>query len=286
MSAPTWLSSVFVAMMLGVAGFCTGRLVVARRTRRPVEVDSDVVHVLMGVAMAGMLIARLRFGPSAVWAVVFAGGAAWFGWAALRSTATAAGAPGWRCRQPVPHLLECGAMVYMLVAVPKPGHAMGTGGSGLSVLALGLAAFMVGYVMWLGDRFTAESATCARVLAPRCGMACKMAMGITMAYLLVLMLLTRLKLVAGFLDRGAEGCFDRERGGGHGHLRVSEVYLDAGHPVEGGEFLANRVSTVVARHPADRNRPRLHDSYTTRGYVARRTTTRPGDVRRECPCSP
>ncbi|HZR48345.1 MAG TPA: DUF5134 domain-containing protein [Streptosporangiaceae bacterium] len=206
MSAPTWLSSVFVAMMLGVAGFCTGRLVVARRTRRPAEVDSDVVHVLMGVAMAGMLIARLRLWPSALWAVVFAGGVAWFGWAALRSATAPAGAEpagavpagaalagaalaghGWRCPQPVPHLLECGAMVYMLLAVPKPGHGMGTSGSGLSVVALGLAAFMVGYVMWLGDRFTAVS-SCARTLAPRCGMACKMAMGVTMAYLLVLML--------------------------------------------------------------------------------------------------
>lgn len=206
MNGPTWLSSVFVAMMLGVAGFCTGRLVVARRTRRPAEVDSDIVHVLMGVAMAGMLIARLRFGPSAMWAVVFAGGVAWFGWAALRSSAPpdtsdtsgtsgTSGTPaahGWRCPQPVPHLLECGAMVYMLLAVPKPGHVMGMGtggGSGLSVVALGFAAFMVGYVMWLGDRFTAvSSSACARMVAPRCGMACKMAMGVTMAYLLVLML--------------------------------------------------------------------------------------------------
>ena len=217
MTAPTWLSSVFVAMMLGVAGFCAGRLVVARRTRRPAEVDSDIVHVLMGVAMAGMLIARLRFGPSALWAVVFAGGVAWFGWTALRSSSASAtsgisgksstpAAHGWRCPQPVPHLLECGAMVYMLLAVPKPGHVMGMGtggGSGLSVVALGFAAFMVGYVMWLGDRFTAVS-SCARVVAPRCGMACKMAMGVTMAYLLVLMLLILSQLVSGFLDRAAK----------------------------------------------------------------------------------
>lgn len=202
MTAPLWLTGVFVALMLGVAGFCAGRLVMARRTRRSAEVDSDIVHVLMGVAMAGMLIARLRFGPSDVWALVFAGGVAWFGWQtfAVRVAAGAAGgagsagsAGGWRCPQPVPHLLECGAMVYMVLAVPRQAHGtgmgMGAGGSGLSVVALGLAAFMAGYVMWLGDRFTTvSSGACARVLAPRCGMTCKMAMGVTMAYMLVLML--------------------------------------------------------------------------------------------------
>lgn len=185
MTAPAWLTAAFVAMMLAVAGFCAGRLVVARRTRRPVEVDSDVVHVLMGVAMAGMLATRLRFGSALAWTVVFAAGVAWFGRQALRSSS--ARHARW-CPQPVPHLLECGAMVYMVLAVPRPGLAMT--GSGLSFVALLLAAFMIGYVMWLGDRFTATSSAgaCARVLAPRCGMACKMAMGFTMAYLLVLML--------------------------------------------------------------------------------------------------
>lgn len=183
MTAPAWLTAAFVAMMLAVAGFCAGRLVVARRTRRPVEIDSDVVHVVMGVAMAGMLATRLRFGSAPAWAVVFAGGVAWFGWQTLRS---AGARQAWRCPQPVPHLMECGAMVYMVLAVPRPGHAMA--GSGLSFVALLLAAFMAGYVMWLGDRFTATSSACARVLAPRCGMACKMAMGVTMAYMLVLML--------------------------------------------------------------------------------------------------
>lgn len=223
MNAPVWLTGAFVAMMLGVAGFCLGRLVVARRTRRPAEIDSDIVHVLMGVAMAGMLVARLRFGSSALWAVVFAGGVAWFGWETVRrrsgrGSARAGAGPGadpdagagagpgagpgagvadvWRCAQPVPHLLECGAMVYMVLALPRPGRAMGMSGSGLSFIALLFAAFMVGYVMWLGDRFPVVSSSpgavaggaCARVLAPRCGMVCKMAMGVTMAYLLVLML--------------------------------------------------------------------------------------------------
>jgi hypothetical protein len=201
-------TDVFIVMMLGVAAFCAGRIIVARRTRRPAELDSDAVHVLMGVAMAGMLASTLRFGASGVWIAVFAAGAAWFGWQALqvrdRATATA-----WLCPEPVPHLLECGAMLYMFLALPRvrpAGSAMSMGapGSRLSVLPLLLALFMIGYVMRLADRVPlrvlapapasaaearpAAAAACARVLAPRCAMLCKIAMGVTMAYMLVLML--------------------------------------------------------------------------------------------------
>jgi hypothetical protein len=190
-TAPTWLTGGFVAMMLGVAGFCGGRLVLARRTRRPAELDSDTVHVLMGVAMAGMLAAVLRFGSSRVWIGLFAAGAAWFAWQALR-VRRGAPASSWRCAQPVPHLLECGVMLYMLTALPsaRPSAAMGASASRLALLSLVLAMSMIGYVVWLADRFTvtAGTASCARVLAPRCAASCKIAMGITMAYMLVLML--------------------------------------------------------------------------------------------------
>jgi hypothetical protein len=69
--------------------------------------------------------------------------------------------------------------------------AMGAGaGSRLAVLSLLFALSMIGYVVWLADRFTvtAGTASCARVLAPRYAMSCEIAMGVTMAYMLVLML--------------------------------------------------------------------------------------------------
>jgi Domain of unknown function (DUF5134) len=251
MSGPAWLTDIFAAVMITVAVYCASRLVVARWWRRPTDVDSDGAHVVMGVAMAGMLVAGLRVAPVGLWEAVFAGAAGWFGWRTVR---VRRGAPlsQWRCPQPVPHLVECGAMLYMYLAVPvvavaAKGAAGGTGGMGgmsatgsrFSVLALVLALFMFGYVAWVGDRFTArapalavpvpvpvpavpvpvapvasrpresgtlmtatapESAAAASsggcagagqgrpYLAPRCAAMCKIAMGITMGYMLILML--------------------------------------------------------------------------------------------------
>ena len=60
MGGPAWLTAIFAAASLAVAIYCAGRLVVARRAHRPTELDTDGAHVIMGVAMAGMLISGLR----------------------------------------------------------------------------------------------------------------------------------------------------------------------------------------------------------------------------------
>lgn len=200
MAAPVWLSAIFAAVMLTVAVYCAGRLVAARRWRRPTEVDTDVGHVLMGLAMAGLLVARLRVLPAAAWEAVFAVGAAWFAWQLVRSRRRAAVAP-WRCLHPAPHLAECGAMLYMFAALPPSlAHrgtaagmtAMGATGSRFSVLALLLALCMFGYVVRVADRLPARvpapAAAGPSALAPRCAALCKVAMGLTMGYMLVLML--------------------------------------------------------------------------------------------------
>ena len=244
MSGPAWLTDIFAAVMITVAAYCASRLVVARWWRRPTDVDSDGVHVVMGVAMAGMLVTGLRFLPVGIWEAVFAAAAGWFGWRFVR---VRRGAPlsQWRCPQPVPHLVECGAMLYMYLAVPAVAvaakgaaggmGAMDAGRARFSVLALVLALFMLGYVARVSDRLTARapalalsvpvpaatgpqtptalmtatgpesaepagaasSAACAgtghdspgaRYLAPRCAALCKIAMGITMGFMLILML--------------------------------------------------------------------------------------------------
>ncbi|HEX6525981.1 MAG TPA: DUF5134 domain-containing protein [Streptosporangiaceae bacterium] len=207
MTAPAWLSGVFVALMVAVAGFCAGRMIVARRTGRPAELDSDITHVLMGVAMAGMLASAVRIGTPVMWIVLFGGGATWFGWQALRAR-RGASQSAWRCSQPIPHLLKCVAMLYMILAIPAgraggppptgaaAGMAMGSSAAPLAIVSLALAGFMIGYVVLLADRLTRVALVtntlatnaCAPALAPRCGTVCKMAMGITMAYMLVLML--------------------------------------------------------------------------------------------------
>jgi len=224
MGAPAWLTGSFAALMLTVATYCAGRLTVTRRWQRPTELDTDAGHVLMGLAMAGLLVARLRILPAATWEAVFAAGAAWFAWQLVNTRRRTAPA-SWRCLHPAPHLVECAAMLYMFfAAAPLTARAAAVGMIGpapsrFSVLALLMALFMVGYVVRVADRLPlrapalalalapaaapaapsipAPAATPAPAdyvpttarpyLAPRCAALCKIAMGLTMAYMLVLM---------------------------------------------------------------------------------------------------
>jgi Domain of unknown function (DUF5134) len=257
MGAPAWLTGIFAALMLTVAVYCAGRLIAARRWRRPTEVDTDAGHVLMGVAMAGMLAASLRVVPAVIWEPVFGAGAVWFGSQALRARGGALTSP-WRCLHPAPHMVECAAMLYMFLILPTLSARTSRAGMGamsgsatasrFSFLALILALFMFGYVVRVADRLTvpvralafqpagtassppvliASAANPASVptagaanpasvltdgagpagtpastgcgaastprpgrsfLAPRCSALCKLAMGMTMGYMLILML--------------------------------------------------------------------------------------------------
>jgi hypothetical protein len=230
MGGPGWLADIFAAVMLTVALYCASRLVVARWWRRPTELDTDGAHVVMGVAMAGMLVTGLRSLPATLWEAVFAVGAGWFGWRMLQARRGVPGGP-WCCLHPVPHLVECVAMLYMFLLLPASVAVRGTAGemggmavsaaeSRFSFLALVLALFMFGYVAWVGDRLTlrapalalagpgtGESASAGHTtasgcggaagaagaagrayLAPRCAALCKIAMGVTMGYMLILML--------------------------------------------------------------------------------------------------
>ena len=221
MGGPTWLTAIFAAASLAVAIYCAARLVVARRWHRPTEVDTDGAHVIMGVAMAGMLLSGLRTLPSAIWEVVFAAGAAWFGYRMLQARRGARPSP-WRSSHPLPHLVECAAMVFMFLILPASAAVSGSGsGSGMSMtmtatesrfsfLTLPLALYLLGYVVWLGDRVTLHAPALALAtpagsgpgygsgspapeparpsLAPRCAAICKITMGITMGYMLILML--------------------------------------------------------------------------------------------------
>jgi hypothetical protein len=226
MGGPAWLTAIFAAASLAVAVYCAGRLVVARRGHRPTELDTDGAHVIMGVAMAGMLVSGLRTLPSAIWEVVFAAAAVWFGFRMLQGRRGAKPSP-WRSSHPLPHLVECAAMVFMFLILPASAAA-GAATSGMSMtmtatesrfsfLTLPLALYLFGYVVWLGDRVTLHAPAPALAiatfpasagsgpgygsgsgsgspesarpyLAPRCAVICKITMGITMGYMLILML--------------------------------------------------------------------------------------------------
>jgi hypothetical protein len=220
MGGPAWLTAIFAAASLAVAVYCAGRLVVARRGHRPTELDTDGAHVIMGVAMAGMLVSGLRTLPSAIWEVVFAAAAVWFGYRMLQARRGAQPSP-WRSSHPLPHLVECAAMVFMFLILPAAAGAatssvsmtMTATESRFSFLTLPLAVYLFGYVVWLGDRVTQHAPALALAtapasagprpgygsgspspepahpyLAPRCAAICKITMGITMGYMLILML--------------------------------------------------------------------------------------------------
>ena len=220
MGGPAWLTAIFAAASLAVAVYCAGRLVVARRGHRPTELDTDGAHVIMGVAMAGMLVSGLRTLPSTIWEVVFAAAAMWFGYRMLQARRGAQSSP-WRSSHPLPHLVECAAMVFMFLILPAAAGAaassvsmtMTATESRFSFLTLPLAVYLFGYVVWLGDRVTLHAPALALAtapasagpglgygsgspgpeparpyLAPRCAAICKITMGITMGYMLILML--------------------------------------------------------------------------------------------------
>lgn len=193
MAGPGWLTGLLAAVMLTVAAYHATRLVAAPRWSRAAELDADGVHVAMGVAMAGMLAPALSFAPARLWQAFFAAAGAWFAWQFLRARpnnrqGTKLGPR--RCPHPLPHLIECAAMVLMLAlpavvastgasATTRMGAMTGTAAR-FSPLTLLLALFMIGYVMWLGNNLTA--------LASGFAGCCRIAMGVTMGYMLVVML--------------------------------------------------------------------------------------------------
>lgn len=226
MIGPSGLASALAAIVLGIAVFSAVRLAASAGRRWNGEMDADAMHVLMGVAMAGMFVPRLAILPVSAWKVVFVAGGLWFGWRVgqvrhdrLAGYGGHGGHPGFSgsyCRHPLPHLVDCLAMLYMLWAVPAlraPGPVaaagvMGTGGARLPVVGLALALCICGYVVWLGDRIQLAGvtgipgepaaralppATPARVaglaarplLVPRAATCCKIAMGVAMGIMLI-----------------------------------------------------------------------------------------------------
>jgi Domain of unknown function (DUF5134) len=213
-SAPAWLAGSFAVLMVVIAVCCAARLVICWLRGRNTELDADALHVLMGLAMAGMLEPRLTPVPVIAWRAVFATAAAWFAWQAARRGRRAGGG---RCAHPAAHAVECAAMVYMLLpvgswpsgrgpAMAMPGMSQGAT-AGNPALTLVLALFMLGYVLWAVDRLAspsrntaaatayAEPATTAfaqpagsPALAPRLAAGYKIAMAITMGYMLIMML--------------------------------------------------------------------------------------------------
>jgi hypothetical protein len=128
----------------------------------------------------------------------------------------------------LPHLIMSGTMVYMLATVARPAELPGAAAAAAAaptvhfpLLALILAQFMVGYVMWTADRLPtlarvrawrpapaalaaatpapvaalaspspsgASRATVSPPLSPRLASCCNIVMGLVMGYMLIISL--------------------------------------------------------------------------------------------------
>jgi len=246
MAGPSWLAYTLAALMIVTSAYCVSRLVISKRQRRPADHQVDALHVLMGVAMAGMLLLPQ---PRIFWAdggeVVFGVAAAWFTWQTIRAIRSH-GADGRPPGHHLQHVLACAAMLYMLAAVTSAAKAaaapggtamagMASGAARFPTLALALAAGLLGYVVWTADRLASlapvaasartpvpapvSSAAAAKAgpnpgaaagvgpaarregfpelsgaserppVSPRLAACCEIAMGVTMGYMLILMLL-------------------------------------------------------------------------------------------------
>jgi Domain of unknown function (DUF5134) len=164
MTGPSWLANALAAVMIATAAYRFSRLVAAWRWQRPTDYDVDGVHMLMGVAMAGMLVPRLNPFWDSGWEVVFAAAVAWFGWQTMRGYRKELAVGRRWVTHHLQHVVACGAMLYMILAV-APARA-GSSGSGMAIggssgsattfptLALVLTLALVGYVIWTADRFT------------------------------------------------------------------------------------------------------------------------------------
>jgi hypothetical protein len=189
MAGSPWLVHTITAAMLVIAAYCAARLVAAWRWHRVTEPAVDAVHVVMGVAMAGMVVPRLDPLPGGSWMVVFGLAAAWFGAQAVRDLRrhdVAAAA------HRLPHLLGCAAMLYMYAAMPSmeamPGMASGPD---LPAVGVVLALALLGHTWQNATRLAGIAdpiPAAGSGLAPRLAVWCELLMGLAMAYALIAIL--------------------------------------------------------------------------------------------------
>ena len=165
---PSWILDIFAALMLVVAAVSAGRLVAAQPWRRGAQrtalADIDIAHLLMAIAMAGMLTASLQTLPNGAWEVIFAVLTAWFAYRVARDLQVSGvrALAGGHC---APHLIHAAAMLYMFLALTTP-TAHGSGMSGMSgaagrmgtlslpFLAFIFALLLIGYSIWDLDQLS------------------------------------------------------------------------------------------------------------------------------------
>ena len=176
---PAWILDILAALMLVVAAVSAGRLVAAQPWQRgSVFTDTDVAHLLMAIAMAGMLASSLTTLPNAAWDVIFALLTAWFAVRVVRD-ARANGVRALAGGHCAPHLVHSAAMLYMFEALAAPAGGAGMSGMGSSgsamqtlrypTLAFVFALILIGYTIWDLDQLSGRRYATTPALAPLAG---------------------------------------------------------------------------------------------------------------------
>ena len=208
MSIPAWILEILAAVMILVAEVSAGQLVIARaRTRRGgADTDTAVSQLLTGIAMAGILVPGLSTLPDTAWEVAFAVMTAWFAWC-LRRESRGRGAAAVARGRYAPHLVHSAAMLYIFAALAGPpvaGSGMSTSGPGemsgmaggssggtptphAPTLALIFALLLIAFTIHDLDRPAAAHAA-ERLLSPAVVKGCQVAIGVTMAFMLIVVM--------------------------------------------------------------------------------------------------
>jgi Domain of unknown function (DUF5134) len=194
MTSPTPILDVLAAIMLVTATVSGTRLAAAGRPPAGWQSDvaHDVTHLLMGVAMAGMLAASLTTLTPGAWEAIFGALTGWFAWRAARD-ARVAGIRALVSGHSAVHLMQCAAMVYLFAAVTTssgmPMTGMGAASPSLEFPALALAFASVLAACTAGDIGQLAVRRYRRALAPSAGAAAtsRIVMGVTMAFMLLIM---------------------------------------------------------------------------------------------------
>jgi hypothetical protein len=161
---PAWIFDLLAAVMLMVAAVSAARLVVARPWKHgSVIIDTDIAHLLMAIAMAGMLVSSLQTLPDTAWEVIFGVMIAWYGVRVVRD-ARANGVRALAGGHCAPHLVHSGAMLFMFLGMTGSGAMAGmagmSGGTSSTLttsdptLAFIFALVLIGYSIWDLDQLS------------------------------------------------------------------------------------------------------------------------------------
>lgn len=198
MSGTGQLDIALAGVMLLVAGYHGLRLLSAARLGLAGERQVDLTHLVMGIAMAFMLIRPVQSIAGAALIVLFAVSTLWFAGQSLRLLGTGA---RWSAMHRAQHCVLCVAMLVMLLNgldEPMPGmQSAAPDASRLSAVSLLLVGSLLVLSVWNFDQLgqlqanrvgPALGSPIAGRLVPASATAvsCRLAMCLVMSYLIVL----------------------------------------------------------------------------------------------------